>query len=66
MAELLLHRLDARPLTDHQRRRRVPQVVQPQTLRQQVGPTILGELGDGFVRGADGWLEAAGDELGLA
>jgi hypothetical protein len=44
----------------------VPQVVQAQPVGQQIGPTILGELGDRFVRGADGWLEAVGDELGLA
>jgi hypothetical protein len=43
----------------------VPQVVQPQLLGQQVGATIVLELGDGLVGGGDGRLEAAGDELGL-
>jgi hypothetical protein len=50
-AELLLHRLDAGPLADHQRGGRVPQVVQPQLLRQQIGSAVRVQLGDGLVEG---------------
>ena len=52
VAELALDRLDAGALADHQRRGRVPQVVQPQLLGQQVGAAIVVELGDGPVREA--------------
>jgi hypothetical protein len=62
VAELALDRLDAGTLADHQRRRRVPQVVQPQVLGQQLGAAIGVELGDGLVRGSDGRLEAIGHE----
>jgi hypothetical protein len=65
VAELALHRLDAGPFTDHQRRRRVAQVIQPQTLRQQSRAVLTVELGDGFVDHADRRLEAARHELRL-
>jgi hypothetical protein len=51
VAELLLHRRDAGPLADQQRRGRVPQVVQPQRLGQQLGAAVRVELGEGLVGG---------------
>jgi GntR family transcriptional regulator len=50
MAELALDRLDAGALADHQRRGGVPQVVQPQPLRQQLRAAVPVELGEGLVR----------------
>jgi hypothetical protein len=41
----------------------VPQVVQPQRLRQQIGSAVRVQLGAGLVRSRDGGLEADRDEL---
>ena len=43
--------------------RRVPQVIQPQLLRQRIGSAVRVQLGDGLVRSRDGRLEADRDEL---
>jgi single-strand DNA-binding protein len=53
-------------LADHQRGGRVPQVVQPQLLRQRIRSAVRVQLGNGLVRNRDGRLEAHRDERGRA
>jgi Single-strand binding protein family len=44
----------------------VPQVVQPQLLRQRIRSAVRVQLGNGLVRNRDGRLEAHRDERGRA
>jgi hypothetical protein len=62
MAELRLDRLDARALGDEQAGAGVPEVLEPQPLRQRRRALILGQLGGRLVRGRDAAASGRGEQ----